>query len=278
MKKLLKLVFSIACFSIMIGIFSLFGTASDGNGTIGSIEVFTDYRPRKVYVSVYTENMGKKIKLEDQNQFRFTVGLRNEEETQKKDVLLRVYGGVASTESVFPEFLPIANERDYSCVDPDPVYVYVNYAKEYSRFRHGKYVNDILYKFYEHGTKDFSHLCAPNKEDSYGRAAQLIDFYIDLSRLAFVEEVTFGAIQANATVGYNLDYYDQGTGDDGISFVTDGEYVLFARSHDAAVSAWNADSSNPIPPLSDEPPAEDPPAEEPRGFWATLADLFDGCD
>ena len=280
MKKLFqKLAFSIVCFSIMIGMFSLFGTASEG-GTIGSLEVPPeDSRPKVAYVSVYTENMGKKIKLEDKSRFLFTVGLRHEERTQKKDVLLRVTSNMYPSESIFGDPLPISAHRKYIYAeDPEPVYVYVNYASTFTPFPHQSYTTASLYKIYEQGTKDFGYLSNPREKDSYGRSAYLLNFYVDLSRLALVEEVTNGAFSAYATVGYDLDFDDQGTGYDGIAFVTDGEYVVFARTLEAAKSILSADSENSATPPVEDPPAEEPLAEEPRGFWATFADLFDGCD
>ena len=255
MKILTKVVYTVVCFSVMLAVL-IMGSLVTGSATGES----PTYKPsEKVYLSLYIDYIGQKVKLSEVYELVVVVAFRNDEETQTKDMLVSFYA-YEDIEDVKLSYsyrhLPIKapyNPRDEQ--------VYWNPQSTYEEFNEQVFIQSMLFYIYENDSEDFKNVTDPEQTDAYGEAAHKRAFHVDLRRLATVVTVNRGAICASAKVGYNLDYYEVEANRDTIYYATDGEYIAFSK-----VSADDAEAI-----LTDTP-------AKPQSFWASLSDLFDGCD
>ena len=257
MKILTKTIYTVVCFSVMLAVL-IMGSLVTGSATGETLE----YKPsEKIYVSLHIDYIGQKVKLSEVYYLGVLAGYRNDEETGEKDVRVAFYAKELSESSSLGFstarlFLPIAAYR-YTGGEE----VYYNPSSSYHPFGDTYYIQDRLFYLYEHDSEDFKKITNPENTDAYGEFAHVRGFSVDLRRLVTVDALSKGVFNLAVTVGYNQNDLGWESNRVSIYFATDGEYIAFSK-----VSADDAEAI-----LTDTP-------AKPQSFWASLSDLFDGCD
>ena len=209
-----------------------------------------------ISISVSFDHIGEKIKISENNyvDISYTVN-DNAESPDAHNVLVR-----STTPYLYHAYTP--DRTDNVC--------YIRPEKELKEFEAGIYTTEYLYFYFEKGSEEY------NKFYSDGCT---FDFSVDLRTLAVDESIkNYAFILAVYTVPDATSGTFYRDNKDFIFLASDGEYVAFSDVSKAdAIFILTGELPSDEPSVED-PPAEDPPAEEPRGFWATFADLFDGCD
>jgi hypothetical protein len=250
LKKLLqKIIFSVLCFSLMLSVF-----------------VYADSDPIPVpplpdigYVACDFEYYGQKVKLSDFSEFEVNVSFRQDKHIQD-DVMIF--------------FLASRRLLDLACCDAEEEPM-TETPPSLSMIRDGlspidadEFVHGPIYCFYASGGDKIKKLSHPTTLDAFGEAAHVIRFKFRCPEDMKVSGIRLGFICANMITGYNLEYEQMGEENAYIYYATDGEYIAFSDvSMDDAEYIFTGVRKEPADAL-----------DEPRGFWATFADLFDGCD
>ena len=215
-----------------------------------------------ISISVSFDYIGEKIKISEKKYVNVSYTVNDNAESPELNVLVLFANGEHDLSHAYKGFYPHVN-RDNVC------YI-IDHNKELKEFASRCYTQEYIYFYFENGSEEYN--------DFYSNGCQF-DFSVDLRSLAVIESVEASSfasavlIVPDATSGY---FYRDNS--NGVFYATDGEYVAFSDvSEEDAIFILTGELPSEEPPV-EEPPAEDPPTEEPRGFWATFADLFDGCD
>ena len=212
--------------------------------------------PTTAYAAIDFDYIGKRVKLPT-NKIEVRASIRNDEETQAKDVKIRF--GFAT--------MSLSNDSDVelACLSEEEYYWegLEQERGEYGSIDTAHYKNKGLCLFYENGSQEFEKLVNPTTVDAYGEKAHTILFGFQFSDLSDSIKKKRGTMYLYVITGYNLEYSEKGSGIAEIYYVTDGDYVAFsAESYDDAERILYGEFGY---------------------FWkvtfpARLKDLFDGCD
>ena len=217
----------------------------------------SDYvTPTTAYAAIDFDYIGKRVKLPTEK-IEVRASIRNDEETQAKDVKIRF--GFAT--------MSLSNDSDVelACLSEEEYYWegLEQERGEYVSIDTAHYKNKGLCLFYENGSQEFEKLVNPTTVDAYGEKAHTILFGFQFSDLSDSIKKKRGTMYLYVITGYNLEYSEKGSGIAEIYYVTDGDYVAFsAESYDDAERILYGEFGY---------------------FWKvtfpnTLNDLFDGCD
>lgn len=212
--------------------------------------------PTTAYAAIDFDYIGKRVKLPT-NKIEVRASIRNDEETQAKDVEIRF--GFAT--------MSLSNDSDVevACLSEEAYYwEWLEPGRgEYVSIASAHYKNEGLYLFYENGSDGVKKLVNPTTVDAYGERAHTILFGFQFSDLSDNIKKKCGKMYLYVTTGYNLELSEMGGGSAEIYYVTDGDYVAFsAESYDDAERILYGEFGY---------------------FWKVtfpnaLNDLFDGCD
>lgn len=222
-----------------------------------------DYTPEydeDISISVSFDYFGEKIKISENNYVNISYTVNdNVESPDPHNVLVR-----STTPYIYHAYTP--DRTDNVCY----IMPYKRGGTELKKFEAGIYTTEYLYFYFENGSEEY------NKFYSDGCT---FDFSVDLRTLAADESIkNYAFILAVYTVPEATSGTFYRNNKDFIFLATDGEYVAFSDvSNEDAIFILTGELPSDEPSVED-PPVEEPPVEEPRGFWATLADFFDGCD
>ena len=212
--------------------------------------------PTTAYAAIDFDYIGKRVKLPT-NKIEVRASIRNDEETQAKDVEIKF--GFAK--------MGLSGDTDVkvACLSEEAYYwEWLEPGRgEYVSIDTAHYKNKGLYLFYENGSQEFEKLVNPTTVDAYGERAHTILFGFQFSDLSDSIKKKWGTMYLYVYTGYNLELSEVGSGGAEIYYVTDGDYVAF--------SAVSVDDAERIL------------YGEFGYFWRvtlpnTLNDLFDGCD
>ena len=249
-KIVVKFFVAITCFSLLPILSCLL---SQTRASASSPDYVT---PTTAYTAIDFDYIGKRVKLPTEK-IEVRASIRNDEETQDKDVEIRF--GFAT--------MSLSNDSDVkvACLSEEACYWdWLEPGRgEYVSIDTAHYKSKGLSLFYENGSDGFEKLVNPTTEDAYGEKAHTILFGFQFSDLSDSIKKKCGTLYLYVTTGYNLEPSEMGGGSAEIYYVTDGDYVAFsAESYDDAERILYGDSGY---------------------FWKVtfpkfLSDLFDGCD
>ena len=211
-----------------------------------------------IHASIASDCIGKVYKISDLGQITVSASVSDEIESPENNVFVSFIPG---NRYHHLSMRYIANSYN---AKPETVYIRFYEDKEVSikEFVEGVYTQEWLTFYFENGSDDYTRFY---NEGCFLKAQ------VDIRALAALDSVETGEIHIRACIGDRLDGNESYRfGGDTIFYASDGEYVAFSDvSDEDAIAMLTAETT---------PPAEEPPVEKPRGFWATFADLFDGCD
>ena len=211
-------------------------------------------------ISLPNVNVGEKVELSEVVELEVYAHVQDtcDEEISSEDILINLAPYISSK---FTQ-LPIKYMSDVSKVG------YYHYDRETNEYLFlpsdpDVYTEESLMLLVENGSSSY---------ESIKGAGVDLRYKISLSPLLISTSVRTGTIGLVIKTGAELPSKFDRYKHDVVYVATDGEYVAFSDvSYEDAIFILTGE-------LPDDPWAEEPPAEEPRGFWATFADLFDGCD
>lgn len=206
-------------------------------------------------ISVSFDYFGKKIKLSEKKSVLISYTVKDIAAPTNLNVLIIFENGEYDLAQSYR-----GNGPD---IKPDNICYVMGRAKELKEFPPLCYTQEPLCFYFENGCEEYN--------DFYRDGCELY-FLVDLRSLGVIESVETSSFGLRVFITPDASYkFAERFTNDIVFYATDGEYVAFSDISEEDAKAI-------LTGIPVEEPPEEPPVEEPRGFWATLADIFDGCD